>query len=106
MKIFSYSKPSFLFSAVIFVFFAFGAAIFFRPFSEIQVSRSASAMSTPPDSVIQQNKNSVDSIYRSILLAADKLLAGKNYEKCMLELEKAQKMRPNDPVLKLSLIHI
>ncbi|MEI7983212.1 MAG: hypothetical protein WCI71_16305, partial [Bacteroidota bacterium] len=100
MKIFSYSKPSFLFSAVIFVFFAFGAAIFFRPFSEIQVSRSASAMSTPPDSVIQQNKNSVDSIYRSILLAADKLLAGKNYEKCMLELEKAQKMRPNDPVLK------
>ncbi|MDD4602864.1 MAG: hypothetical protein PHF97_03550, partial [Bacteroidales bacterium] len=56
------------------------------------------------DTTLTHKSAQPDSIYRSILLSADKYFRNKNYEKCLIELDRAQKMRPNDADLKARII--
>ncbi|MCK9423913.1 MAG: hypothetical protein M0Q38_15090, partial [Bacteroidales bacterium] len=100
MKIFPNQKPASVIIIVLFALFVFGTTALFLTIPEISKPFSTGIHNNPPDTVLQQKQNPTDSVYRSILLQADKLLSEKKYEKCLIELEKAQKIKPNDPVLK------
>ena len=56
--------------------------------------------SNAPDSIAQRRQPPADSLFNQLISMADQYLKEKKPEKCLTELEKAQKIRPYDPVLK------
>ena len=52
------------------------------------------------DTIPPRKSDPSDSVYRAILLTADRYLLQKAYDKSLAELKKAQLIKPNDPLLK------
>ncbi|MCK9204052.1 MAG: hypothetical protein M0P58_06365, partial [Bacteroidales bacterium] len=99
MKITTTSKPASVILVLLSVLAAFGAMNYY--FADQDFSHPIlTTLTHSPDSITQRKQSSGDSIYNSLINVADKFLKDKKFEQCLIELEKAQKIRPYDPMLK------
>lgn len=57
-------------------------------------------VNSPPDTNFTKKKPRVDTVFKSTLRNADNLFIQKKYDQALTEYEKAQKIAPNDPVIK------
>ena len=101
MKVLSQKQKSYL--KRLFLFFLLcssilGIASFLS--SENHFWTPASTISSPPDTNFLKKKPKVDTVFKSTMRNADNFFAQKKYDQAITEYEKAQKIAPNDPVIK------
>jgi len=63
-------------------------------------SRETTGYRVNPDTLKTQRSNTPDTLFTYFLRSAEAGIQGKNYRQALTDLEKAQKLKPNDPALK------
>ena len=101
MKISSLKKSSAILLSIFISVVSFGLFYTFQAidFHE-QTIESTAVSSLSQDTVAAAKTASRDSIFRALISSADKLYGEKAYEKCLIELQKAQQIKLDDAVLK------
>jgi hypothetical protein len=101
MKITHLKKSSAILYFITLSAVSFGLFYSYNHFSTWSGSNVYQSPSRSEGDTIQSRKTDpTDSVFRATLVAADKFLNDKAYEKCLSELRKAQLIKPNDASLK------